>query len=156
MSRMFPSSSPRHVRGMSLIEVLVAVMILAIGLLGIAAMQSLALRSGQGSLESSQAVMQTASIIEAMRANPSGSYNGTYTAPPSSPTTIASRDLNEWIAGMQGVANWQARTITPAIIGADAQATISGCPNACIITVQWNDSRAGGSATRRIETRTSI
>ena len=50
---------PRGVRGIGLIEVMVSVLVLAVGLLGIAAMQSLALRGGQGSLESSQAVMQT-------------------------------------------------------------------------------------------------
>ena len=65
---------PRGVRGIGLIEVMVSVLVLAVGLLGIAAMQSLALRGGQGSLESSQAVMQTGSILEAMRANPGVDY----------------------------------------------------------------------------------
>lgn len=155
MSRVLSFNAPRFARGMSLIEVMVAVLVLAVGLLGIAAMQSLALRGGQSSLESSQAVIQTASIIEAMRANPTGSYNGTYTAVPSG-TTLAQRDLNEWMAGMRGVANWRGVTVTPAIIGATAQATIAGCPAACVITVRWDDSRAGGSATRSVVTETRI
>jgi len=41
----------RGAQGMSMIEVLVSVMVLGVGLLGIAAMQSIALRGGQGSLE---------------------------------------------------------------------------------------------------------
>src|SRR5690606_34431053 len=62
--------SPRsRMRGISLIEVMVSVLVLGVGLLGIAAMQSVALRGGQSSLESTQAVMQTTAIIEAMRAN---------------------------------------------------------------------------------------
>ena len=61
MSRALPSSMPRHARGMSLIEVMVSVLVLAVGLLGVAAMQSLALRGVQGSLESTQAVMATSS-----------------------------------------------------------------------------------------------
>lgn len=151
---------PRPAAGVGLIEVMVSVLILAIGLLGIAAMQSMALRGGQSSLESSQAVMQTASIVEAMRANSAnaGSYNGTYTSPPAA-SSLATRDLNEWIAGMQGVADWQGATRTPAIIGAGAQATISGCPNACVITVQWDDSRGGtaeGGATRSVRTEARI
>lgn len=150
-----PLSSPRHIRGMSLIEVMVAVLVLAVGLLGIAAMQSLALRGGQSSLESTQAVIQTASIIEAMRANPDGSYNGTYAAVPTG-TTLAARDLNEWMAGMRGQANWRGVRVTPAIIGASAQASIAGCPDNCVITVQWDDSRAGGGTTRTLVTETRI
>ena len=149
-----------RVRGIGLIEVMVSVLILAIGLLGIAAMQSLALRGGQSSLESSQAVMQTASIIEAMRANSANAanYNGTWATPPTG-TSLAARNLNQWIAGMQGVADWQGQTVTPAIIGAGARATIAGCPNACVITVQWDDSRGGtaeGGATRTIRTEARI
>ena len=70
MTQLQPSfHTARQMRGMSMIEVLVSVMVLGVGLLGIAAMQSIALRGGQGSLESSQAVMAANSIIEAMRAN---------------------------------------------------------------------------------------
>lgn len=150
------SSSRRSVSGVSLIEVMVSVLVLAIGMLGIAAMQSLALRGGQSSLESSQAVMQTTSIIEAMRANRANanSYNGTYTTPPTA-TSLATRDINTWIAGMRGESNWEGVTLTPAVIGSDAEATIAGCPDTCIITVQWNDTRAGGG-TRQVVTRTRI
>jgi type IV pilus assembly protein PilV len=150
--------SPRRMRGLSLIEVLVSVVIVGIGLLGIAAMQSLALRGAQSSLESSQAVMQTHAIIEAMRANymNAAAYNGNWTVPPAGGTT-AQRDLNEWIAGMQGVANWRGITPDQPIIGDTATATIAGCPINCVITVLWNDTRAGGNAARStFVTRTRI
>ena len=55
-----PLSSPRLTRGMSLIEVMVALLILAVGLLGIAAMQSLALRGGQSSLETTRTTPERA------------------------------------------------------------------------------------------------
>ena len=144
-------------RGIGLIEVLISVLVLGIGLLGIAAMQSLALRGGQSSLESSQAVMQTSAIIEAMRANSANAaaYNGTYDEPPIG-TSLVARDLNEWIAGLQGVANWRGVVTTPAVLAPDAQVTIADCPAACVITVQWNDARAGGPAARQIITETRI
>ena len=162
MNRVMPSSVPRKVRGMSLIEVMVSVLVLGIGLLGIAAMQSMALRGGQSSHESIQVVMATNAIIEAMRANRANaaSYNGTYTAPPSG-TTLAMRDLEEWMAALQGVADTNPATPTPAqpVLGATARATIAGCPNACVITLQWDDSRAGadqGGAARTIVTEARI
>lgn len=141
--------SPRSMRGLSLIEVLVSVVVVGIGLLGIAAMQSLALRGAQSSLESSQATMQTNAIIEAMRANRANAnnYNGNWAAPPGG-GTVAQRDLNEWIAGMQGVANWRGITLGQPIIGNTASATIAGCPDDCVITLNWNDTRAGGDAAR--------
>lgn len=152
-----PPSGRSRIQGIGLIEVMISVLVLGIGLLGIAAMQSLALRGGQSSLESSQAVMQTTAIIEAMRANRANAaaYNGTYTEPPTG-TSLVARDLNEWIAGLQGIANWRGVTTSPAVLDASAEATIAGCPNACVITVQWNDSRAGGEADRQIVTRTRI
>ena len=65
-NRNFPL--PHIQRGVGLIEVMVAVLILGVGLLGIAAMQTTALRNSQSSLERSQAVMQTYAILDAMRA----------------------------------------------------------------------------------------
>ena len=51
--------------GVTLIEVLVAVLVMAIGLLGIAALQATALRNSQSSLERSQAVVHTYAILDA-------------------------------------------------------------------------------------------
>ena len=162
MPRSFRPSPRRAQRGVGMIEVLVAVLVLAIGLLGIAAMQSLALRGGQSSLESSQAVMATNAIIEAMRANRANAaaYNGTYSAPPTG-TSQASHDLNEWMAAMRGVADWNADTPTPAqpTLGAATTATIAGCPDACVISLSWDDSRAGtdrGGAARTMVTEARI
>lgn len=159
-ARRLAGHSPMRMQGIGLIEVMVSVLILAVGLLGIAAMQSQALRNGQSSLESSQAVVQTTSIIEAMHANSANaaSYNGTWTTPPAAPTTLALRDINEWVASMQGVANWRGATQTPGTVSSTAKATITGCPD-CVITIQWDDSRAGtleGGTTRSIVTEARL
>src|SRR5690606_39783890 len=55
--------------GFSLVEVLVAMLIVSIGLLGIVALQSLALTNTGSSMERSQAVIQTYSYMEFLRAN---------------------------------------------------------------------------------------
>ena len=73
------SRGPRSAaRGVGLIEVLIAVLVMAIGLLGIAAMQATALRNSQSSLERSQAVIQSYGILDAMRANLDVARAGTY------------------------------------------------------------------------------
>ena len=149
MMRSSALPAPRRMQGIGLIEVLVSVLILGVGLLGIAAMQSLALRGGQSSLESSQAVMQSTAIIEAMRGNRANaaSYNtaGLVCTVPSG-SGLAGGDLTAWITSLKSTIGNNAATC----------GQIAGCPDACVITVQWDDSRAGGGVTRTIVTRTRI
>lgn len=136
MSRaMSPAAMPRQVRGMSMIEVLVSVLVLGVGLLGIAAMQSLALRGGQGSLESSQAVMASNSIIESMRANSGATYNLAKTCKAADVTgsTLMANDQRAWIAALRNTIGDNDSTC----------GQITGCPAACVVTVFWDDSRAG-------------
>lgn len=143
----------RHMRGVSLIEVLVSVVIIAIGLLGIAAMQSMALRGAQSSLESSQAVMQTNSILEAMRANRfnAAQYNtaGMECDVPAG-GTLAQNDQRDWISALKDSIGQGAAADTTTC------GQISGCPDACVVTVQWDDARAGGAAARQVVTETRI
>ena len=146
----------RGAQGMSLIEVLVSVMVLGVGLLGIAAMQSIALRGGQGSLESSQAVMATNSIIEAMRANRANAaayvYDGTTScgSTPAAGTTLASSDLNYWVSSLK-------TTIGSATSTCGKIVSLGG--NNYRVTVQWDDSRAdsaSGNDKKSIVTDASI
>ncbi len=151
-SRRRPLPSARSVRGISLIEVLVAVVVLSIGLLGVAAMQSVALRGGQSSLETSQAVMQTNAILDAMRANRAAAedYNtdGMMCAAEAG-SSVAESDLQTWITDLKNnIANTDDDDTTCG--------QITGCPEACVITIQWDDSRAGGGNERRVVTRTTI
>ncbi len=156
MTSNFLSRSPSNpgrfrMQGIGLIEVMISVLVLGIGLLGIAAMQSLALRGGQSSLESSQAVMQTTAIIEAMRANPAGAagYNrDALMCNVPDAGNLAQNDLRAWLQSLK------------LTIGSPNDTTtcgqVTGCPLACVITVRWNDARAGGGATREIVTETRL
>ena len=147
------AAGSRQMRGVSLIEVLVSVVILGVGLLGIAAMQSVALRSGQSSLESSQGVMQTMSITEAMRANrgDAGAYNlGAMQCTVPAGGRLAQNDIAAWITALKDTIGSGAATDTSTC------GQITGCPLNCVITVRWDDSRAGGGATRQVVTRARI
>ena len=58
-------------RGVSLIEILVAVFVVSIGLLGVARMEILSKQSGYEALQRTAAAMLANDIMEKMRANPS-------------------------------------------------------------------------------------
>lgn len=144
------SGSRAAARGVGLLEVLISVLVLSIGLLGIAAMQSLALRGGQGSLESSQAVMQASSIIEAMRANRDNAAGYNMAAMEcASPAggTLAQNDIQAWIASLKSTMGGGATTCGQVVaVGGDVYRVI----------VQWDDQRAGDSTTRQVVTETRI
>ena len=65
---MLRTPGKRH-RGVSLIEVLVALLVLSIGLLGVAALQVISLRSNHGSFVRGQAVLLASDMADRMRAN---------------------------------------------------------------------------------------
>lgn len=144
-------------RGTSLIEVLIAVLILGIGLLGIASMQAITLRNGQSSMERSQAVMQTYSILDAMRANVLTARTNAYVMPrtctvPTATATLAENDLRAWMTNMQvnlGAASCGMIT---------CEATIpASTGRVCTVTIEWNDSRGtDGSAAQTTVTRSRI
>lgn len=122
-------------RGVGLVEVLVAVLVIAFGMLGIVGLQMFSLRSNQSSMERGLAVVQTHSIVDAMRADRTSASNDLFdiasTATPSG-TTFAAVALTEWRANL----------VTALGDGATGSVSCNGMR--CTITVIWNDSRAGG------------
>jgi type IV pilus assembly protein PilV len=141
--------SASAVRGVGLIEVLVAVLVLAIGLLGVAAMQATALRNSQSSLERSQGVMHVYTILDAMRANPNaaraGGYNMGMTCAVPAAGDLVANDKRAWIDMLQ-------QNLGPTACGQVA------CVGAlCTISVRWDDSRgSSGLTTQTFSTTTRI
>jgi type IV pilus assembly protein PilV len=65
-------------RGFTLLEVMVALLILSIGLLGLAAMQLTGMRYNTDAYARTQATIFAYDIIDRIRANPVGRINGNY------------------------------------------------------------------------------
>jgi type IV pilus assembly protein PilV len=98
--------------GFTLIEVMIAVLVLSVGLLGLAAMQAFGLRNNQEAYMRSQATILAGDIMERMRANiqgvNAGHYNlGTPSAVAACLTTtgctaqqLAQQDMFEWRTSM--------------------------------------------------------
>lgn len=123
-------------RGATLIEVLVAMFILAIGLLGLAGLQAVSTQSNQGAYYRSQATILANDIVDRMRANRTVALAGDYAIssfPTSSSSnavsgTQAQRDLAEWLNNLA--------TSLPQGTG-----TISTSSNIVTISIRWDDGR---------------
>ena len=140
-------------KGASLIEVLVAVFVLALGLLGLAGLQVKATQLNESSLQRSQAVMLSYLIIDAMRIDfyvaESGGYNmsSPQCSVPSGGGTLAGSFKQSWMQALKN--NLGNTNATCGQVQCDASAN-------CTVSVFWNDSRSGGSAQQSIETRTRL
>ena len=82
--------------GLSMIELLVAVLVLAIGVLGITALQMVSLQNNRGALYRAEAVQLAYDMMDRIRANPEGAVpGGAYdglaidAAPPAGPNCVA-------------------------------------------------------------------
>lgn len=145
-----PTAGPKRRRelGFSLIEVMVAVLVMALGMLGIAALQAAALRNNLSAYQRSQATIQAYTIIDAMRANRRLMANyvtDEFICQDTIPeeTSLANRDLAFWVNSMVESLGEQACGRVNCTFPA------SGNPNdpfQCAIDVRWNDSRGAGDA----------
>lgn len=70
------------IAGVSLIEVMVAVVVLTMGLVGMAALQGLGTQFGNRAYYRSQAIVQAYDMIDRLRANPHGAAAGNYVQDP--------------------------------------------------------------------------
>lgn len=95
---------PRAGRGFTLVEVLIALIVLSIGLLGIAALYLETLRANRTALFRTQAVTLAADLADRIRANrnPPGAYAcGAPCNPGGGGNAIAITDLTQWLALVQ-------------------------------------------------------
>ena len=133
--------------GISLIEVMVAVFVLAIGLLGMAGLQMASLRSNQSSYERSAAVLAAYTMIDRLRADATAARAGSYTlalvnnacATPSG-STFPATQLAAWLTELQTSMGSSACGGVTCTAGATAT---------CVIRVRWDDSRVRGGLTNQ-------
>ncbi|HXQ31297.1 MAG TPA: type IV pilus modification protein PilV [Steroidobacteraceae bacterium] len=106
---------PRASRGLSLVEALVALVVLSVGLLGIAALYGESLLSVRTALQRSQAVLLASDLAERIRANRGGgpAYDDAVSGPGAlttacrqggggcSPELMARHDKAEWTAAVK-------------------------------------------------------
>jgi type IV pilus assembly protein PilV len=138
MKQLFPAKGfgPRVRGGFSLIEVLITILIFAIGMLGLAALQATSVRSNQSANFRTQATALGYMIIDRMRANSDAVLRGEYlaglqagnctTAPPATPQ--AAHDVAAW--------RQQLACQLP-----DGQGSITFPGGQVVVSITWNDER---------------
>jgi type IV pilus assembly protein PilV len=135
------TSSIFHSRGITMIEVLVALVILSIGLLGLASLQANALKYNQSAYMRTQATQYAYDIADRMRANRDVALAGGYDialadAAPTS-TTVVDQDLAAWLGDVATLPNGDG-----SIVRNNQQFTI---------TVQWEDDRTEATQANRVQ-----
>jgi type IV pilus assembly protein PilV len=135
--------------GFGLVEVLVALLIVSVGLLGIASLQLVALKNVGSSMERSQAVIQTYSYMDLLRANRAEAVISSLDLPMTcDPENLAGSlvEQRKWITQLH-------ETLGPQSCG--KVECLGG--GKCTITVQWDDSHAeGGLAEQKLVTETML
>ena len=129
-------------RGFTLVESLVAVLVLSIGLLGIAALQVSSLRTNHVAYQRTQATFMAYDLLDRMRANrvaaTAGSYNRNYgdgINPIALGVPLSDMDMGTWLTRL-------ALVLPP---GADASrqpdARVQQIGNEFVISLRWDDSK---------------
>lgn len=144
---MHREAGQRRQRGVGIIEILVAVLVLSIGLLGLAGLQMRTLRNNQSALERGVAVMETHAIADAMRADRATATTTPYAYnialdddSPTGGATFVLQVLQRW------------RNSLTSMLGDEATGSVD-CDGAdCTITIRWNDSRATGGINEQLLT----
>ncbi|MGE0030221.1 MAG: type IV pilus modification protein PilV [Steroidobacteraceae bacterium] len=143
--------------GFTMVEVLVALVVLAIGLLGIAALYLNSLQSGRTAIYRTQAVNLAADLADRIRANRTAqaAYGtlfadaevevaGCYTTGGCIDTDLASTDLARWKGTLaQLLPNGQGQVVVTPPVAA-------GEPTNYVVTVQWAEVGEAAAVTFQI------
>lgn len=149
--------------GFTLLEVLVAMLVLSIGLLGLAGLMASSMRNNQSAYHSTQATWFAYDILDRMRANRAGALAGNYSAALSSPACSMAAPAGSIAA--QDIGGWK-NMIACALPEGDGSIVVNGANRRVTVTVQWNDSRgsvdtaalpgSAGSATRQLTVESQL
>ena len=140
-------------RGFSLIEILVAVLIVSVGVLGVAGLQLISLQNNTSAMYRTQAFHAAYDVIDRARANPDQSYAidmdddapvaADCTTSNCTPPQMRSFDLAGWIDGLAAT-----------LPGGDGAVIVAG--GTITVTVRWQDDRDPAAAPLDVSVSTSM
>lgn len=151
----------KTIRGFSLVEALVALVVMSIGMLGIAALYVESLRSGTSALLRSQAVALASDMADRIRANPTAGTgyakgvddNGTVTAACTGSTgtctvaQMASTDIAQWAQLLDDRQDDPTKGPLGLPSGRGTVVVTNATPRVYTITVSWTESGQTAAST---------
>lgn len=124
-------------KGFTLLEILVTLVILAIGLLGLLSLQMVSLKNNHSAQLRTTAIVHAYDILDRIRLNKSADYTVAIGATVTG-TGLKNLDLAEWKANLA--------TDLPS---GDGSISYPGTADIVTVTVQWNDERGTSGATNQ-------
>lgn len=146
-----PLRLPESNQGFTLLEILIAILVLSIGMLGLAGLQFAALRSTTQTYERSQAAVLAADLVDRMRANRVAAGEGRFKLAPFQ-IPVSQEDCESVACSRELVADFELaqwherlRSTLPGATAGVQQACVAGLPcrlrSTHSVTVLWNENR---------------
>lgn len=110
-------------KGSSLLEVLIAIVVISVGLLGLAGLQTSSIKSNHSSYLRSQATLLAYDLSDRMRASRAAALSGNYN------TKSNHSDKEDW------------DELLFELMGSDVASTVTRAGDEFTITITWNDAR---------------
>jgi len=131
-------------RGVTLVEAMIALLVISVGLLGIASLQLTAMNQNASSLHNSQAVWMAYNMSDRIRANPGefDSYDGEDTADITDQDCVSS-GCNPGEMVDADIADW--KTMVENLPG--GRGIISSNADGLLVSVMWDDNGTGATGT---------
>lgn len=140
--------------GFTLLETMVALLVLAVGLLGLAGLMTSSMRNNLSASHRTQATWQAYDIIDRMRANRTVAVSGGYVSALGA-AVICSTAVPAGTVAQQDIAAWK-NQIACALPAGDGSVAVNAAREATVV-VQWNDSRGSlGAATQTFRVSTQL
>ena len=157
--------------GFSLLEVLIAIVVFSFGLLGIAGLMTVSIRSNHNGYLRSQATILGNNMSARMRANVAGLWAGNYNGVASSTVTdictsgtpctrevLATYDMEHWGQLLDQLLPSGTGEITCPVVALPVGILSDGLwiasppfPETCIIDISWNESNETGSSAQTLQ-----
>jgi type IV pilus assembly protein PilV len=146
--------------GITLIEVLVTLVIVAIGLLGVAGLQATALKVGYVAETRSSGTVYANNIVDRMRANvaAASAYAIAFGTAATATSTQAEKDLKEWKDSLKNLPAGDGEiTVVQSVAAQCANPAVARCWEVTV-SVRWNEAnvRGGKVAPTVFATKTRI
>lgn len=139
-------------KGLTMLEVLIAIVVLSMGMLGLAGMIASSVRNNHSAYQRTQAAWLAYDIIDRMRVNRPASlsgannYNIAIGTATSGSAGLAGTDVNGWKAELAGT-----------LPAGDGSVAVTAATGAATVIVQWNDARGtGGNNAQQVRVDTQL